>query len=97
MEFSELTVSEFSRFAEKAPGANFVQSREMYERFLKNGREAHLVGVKGAKGKVLAAGILMNMGSRRGLGKIFGIAMGPLMGFSGDKTGAFSPRLQRSW
>ena len=97
MEFSELSVQEFEKFALGAPGANFMQSREMYERFLKNGREAYLVGVKssagksaeagatsGSRGKVLAAGILMNMGSKRGLGKIFGIAMGPLMDFSAE-------------
>lgn len=84
MEFVELTIVEFEKFASSAPGANFMQSREMYERFLKNGREAYLVGVVSAskKREVLAAGILMNMGTKRGFGKIFGIAMGPLMNFS---------------
>ena len=50
MEFSELSVQEFEKFALGAPGANFMQSREMYERFLKNGREAYLVGVKSSAG-----------------------------------------------
>ena len=81
MEFAELDLNEFEKFALAVPGANFMQSREMYERFQKNGREAYLVGVR-EKRKILAAGILMNMGEKKGFGKIFGIAMGPLMDFS---------------
>lgn len=92
MEFTELDVSEFEKFASAAPGANFMQSREMYERFLKNGREAYLVGVyvpsengqahtSSENKQIRAAAILMNMGSKKGFGKIFGVAMGPLMDF----------------
>lgn len=101
MIFREFAVEDFEKFVKKAPGANFMQSREMYERLVKNGREVYLVGVetvvtkktisdvkrKGAgkkQKKVLAAGILMNMGKKMGK-KIFGIGMGPLLDFQGKE------------
>lgn len=80
MKFRELKIEEFEKFASKAPGANFMQSREMYERFVKNGREAYLVGVENGS-RIVCAGIVMRMGVRFGK-KVFGVAMGPLMNFA---------------
>lgn len=85
MEFTQLDVADFEKFVVVAPGANFMQSRQMYEKLTRQGREVYLLGVKDGHGKTVAAGIVMNMGTRRGLGKIFGVPMGPLLDFSGKK------------
>jgi len=85
MKFVQLDVSDFEKFAATAPGANFMQSRQMYEKLAGQGREVYLLGAKDGRGKIVAAGLVMNMGMRRGLGKIFGVPIGPLLDFSSKK------------
>ena len=85
MKFVQLDVSDFEKFVATAPGANFMQSRQMYEKLAGQGREVYLLGAKDGRGKIVAAGLVMNMGMRRGLGKIFGVPMGPLLDFSSKK------------
>ena len=77
MKFCELEVVEFEKFVLGAPGANFMQSREMYERLKRSGREVYLLGVKQGS-EIVCGGIAMKMGEKLKQ-KIFGIAMGPLV------------------
>ena len=46
LRFTELTEEEFRRFVKKCPVKDFLQSFEMYRRYVKMGREVYLVGVK---------------------------------------------------
>lgn len=56
--FSEIDVGEFEGFVEGAMGRNFLQSGEMYRRYVGKGREAYLLGLK-RDGEVVMAGLLV--------------------------------------
>jgi len=57
MKFVEVEETEFEDFSEKSEATNFLQSLEMYHRYLDRGNEAYLVGVK--DGKTLKAAALL--------------------------------------
>lgn len=57
MEFVELTETEFERAKFKAD--SFLQDVRMYRRQVALGRDAFLVGVKSADGRILAKGVIM--------------------------------------
>lgn len=72
MEFAEISPEELR-------GGNFLQSEEMYRRYLAMGREVYLVGIReGAK--VTAFGLMMARQTR--LGKVFRAAGGWVMDYN---------------
>ena len=86
----EIKRGEFGKFAEKAGRgkprfgqANFLQSAEMYDRYVAKGREVYLLGVRD-DGKLVAAGLCVAM-QKIGKWKIFNCPGGPLIDY--DNTG----------
>lgn len=91
LKFSLLTPDEFDGFARKAPGNNFFQSREMYERYVGNPAEfeAYLLGVKDG-GEIVLAALVTRMSTKSlpvvGENKIFAALRGPIMDYDSKKA-----------
>lgn len=67
--FVRLSREDFARFAERAQGNNFLQSGEMYDRYVRAGREVYLLGIK-REGELVMAGLGVMM-RKYGKWKIF--------------------------
>ena len=82
MKFVELTEKEFEGFVETAPSNNFYQGVEMYRRYMKNGTEAYLLGVKEGR-RVLCGAVVVKMSGKKMLGerKIFAALRGYVMDY----------------
>lgn len=82
MEFGILSEAEFTEA--KLAHANFLQSIEMYRRYMGMGREAYIVGVRDGE-QILAAGLILGKEWRFGK-KIFRVAGGWLMDYEGERS-----------
>ena len=78
MIFKELEPTKFDKFACACPRGNFLQSREMYDRYQKNHTESYLLGLE-KDDKILAAALVRTANSR--FGKIFKISGGPILDY----------------
>lgn len=79
MELKELKKQEWQKFWKEVPGAGFLQSVQLFERYLKSGKEVYLLGLK-KEGKVVAGGLVVAQGKLLG-GKIFNMPRGPLLDY----------------
>lgn len=80
----EITRKEFAKFAEKQECANFLQSAEMYDRYIAKGREVYLIGVKNGK-RLVGAGLAVAMRAY-GKWKIFNCPGGPLVDYGNNEV-----------
>ena len=78
--FREITLAEFKAFTRQCGTKNYMQSPEMYNRYLKIGREAYLFGAF-SNGELVVAGLASVIYERFGK-KIFTFSCGPLADFS---------------
>ena len=78
--FREITLAEFKAFTDACVTKNYMQSPDMYNRYLKIGREAYLFGAF-SNGKLVVAGLASVIYERFGK-KIFTFSCGPLADFS---------------
>ena len=77
----ELPPKDFESFVGKQACDNFLQSKEMFNRYQTTGREAHLVGLKNSKGGIVLAALIVKIGSMRGQA-LFSAPGGPILDYS---------------
>ena len=75
----ELTPDEFKAFCDLAESKNYMQSIEMYQRYLDEGREQYLLGLVDDNGVITVAGLAHIIYSRFGK-KVFSFSRGPITG-----------------
>ena len=80
MELIELAPESFENFVREQACNNFLQSREMFNRYQATGREAYLLGVV-ANNKVLAAALVMKLQDLKGH-KVFSAPGGPILDYA---------------
>ena len=90
MKLREVDVKEYARFLKEVEkrsesggvvdyGVSFLQSVEMYQRYVDEGREAYLLGLYDKK-KMVAGGVVVKIGEKMGR-KIFRMAGGPVLNY----------------
>lgn len=82
MRIVELDEKEFGAWSAKSAGRSFLQSLEMYRRYVSQGREVYLLGLKQGE-KILAASLVMKSGEWWGR-KIFNAPRGFLLDYEKD-------------
>ncbi len=85
MKLVELTPKAFETFVSKQSCDNFLQSREMFNRYQSTGREAYLMGLKGSKNETVLAALIVKIGSIRGQ-SLFSAPGGPILDYSKEDT-----------
>ena len=74
----ELSLEEFQSFVESAKSKNYMQSTQMYQRYLGEEREQYLLGLVDDANKTVIAGLVHIIYSRLGK-KVFAFSRGPIM------------------
>ena len=74
----ELTEKEFQTFVASAKSKSYMQSAQMYQRYLGENREEYLLGLVDDDGTILVAGLAHNIYSRFGK-KVFAFSRGPIV------------------
>ena len=81
----ELTPEEFENFVKDKKPNNFLQSREMFSRYQKDGKEAYLLGLLSADktSEILLASLVVKLGEIRGQ-KTFSAPGGPIFDYENE-------------
>ena len=77
---AELTPEEFEIFVSKQACDNFLQSREMFNRYQTAHREAYLLGLRDAKDKLVLSALVVKINSIKGQ-KVFSTPGGPILDY----------------
>lgn len=79
-QLTELTPEAFETFVSKQACDNFLQSREMFNRYKTTNREAYLLGLKDSNDKLVLAGLVVKISAVKGQ-KLFSAPGGPILDY----------------
>jgi alanine adding enzyme len=85
--FTELSPEDFEAFVSMQKCDNFLQSREMYDRYQTAKREAYILGLKDSKNRIVLAALVVKINSIKNQ-KVFSAPGGPVLNY--EKSNALS-------